>query len=743
MNELNELRDEAYENSLIYKEKTKKIHDSKIKNRVFNVGDRVLLFNSRLKIFSGKLKTRWSGPFTITQVFPYGTIELSQNSGPNFKVNGHRLKHYFGGDVPQLDCPDCEELSCLYFYQEFHILSFILGIQKRTFKKKAKNKQIQAQGGKGKIVEIVLWYLDSGLIIGYEDLQIGNILISRVYFVEGLGHNLFSAGQFWDSNLEVAFRKHTCFVRNLEGVDLLSASRGSNLYTISTADMMKSSPICLLYKASKTKSWLWHHQLSHLNFGTINQLAKQCLVKGLPKLKYTKDHLCSACQMGKSKKESHLLIMEYLMNISKRRAFWSLNKDILKITILKTNTPYPSRKIWRIRSCTHQRPQRNKDQYANMTMEEYIKLEEEKARRRGRVFNWQTATNGKIRVDDDLYDLRSMEAEFPAIVIDDTFTPQDALPCKSQVSTLVNDEIDFRISFGESDDEDYTIICDKNSFSYKMISFNNLKTDSENDNENAGIPYFPLPKPMTSYVNDLDFFKDFENEFPAIVYNDAQTALRHCPVSTLKRYIEDGDLRKVAEAKDRMVMEHRDDAGIVVFTSRAWGRLFDTRGPLVEPKRRLSWRQFILALGLHTGEEMESPSRFVGLTVIAPELPIIDMGELVRLQICMEVDDTWAWVAIGPEKQPDAAAGSPAIAKDAPAADEGDQAIPAPLTWTCEEIRYNQGRFSIWMMSCMAQLMDASGLTYQAFDGTFRGSSPAAFQRRTRQRNDEANTSAA
>ncbi|GJR01922.1 reverse transcriptase domain-containing protein [Tanacetum coccineum] len=115
LNELNELRDHAYENSLIYKEKTKRIHDSKIKNRVFNVGDRVLLFNSRLKIFSGKLKTRWSGPFTVTQVFPYGTVELSQNSEPNFKVNGHRLKHYFGGDVPQLDCPDCEDSRALSF----------------------------------------------------------------------------------------------------------------------------------------------------------------------------------------------------------------------------------------------------------------------------------------------------------------------------------------------------------------------------------------------------------------------------------------------------------------------------------------------------------------------------------------------------------------------------------------------------------------------------------------------------
>nr|GEV67718.1 reverse transcriptase domain-containing protein [Tanacetum cinerariifolium] len=108
MNELNELRDQAYENSLIYKEKMKKIQDSKIKNRVFNIGDRVLLFNSRLKIFSGKLKTRWTGPFTVAQVFPYGTVELYSTNGPNFKVNGHRLKHYFGGDITTVVVPDLQ-----------------------------------------------------------------------------------------------------------------------------------------------------------------------------------------------------------------------------------------------------------------------------------------------------------------------------------------------------------------------------------------------------------------------------------------------------------------------------------------------------------------------------------------------------------------------------------------------------------------------------------------------------------
>ncbi|GJW79223.1 reverse transcriptase domain-containing protein [Tanacetum coccineum] len=110
LNELNELRDQAYENSLIYKERTKKLYDSKTKNRIFNVGDRVLLFNSRLKIFSGKLKTRWSGPFTIIKVFPYGTIKLSQPDGLNFKVNGHRVKHYFGGDIPSKVVPDLQTI---------------------------------------------------------------------------------------------------------------------------------------------------------------------------------------------------------------------------------------------------------------------------------------------------------------------------------------------------------------------------------------------------------------------------------------------------------------------------------------------------------------------------------------------------------------------------------------------------------------------------------------------------------
>nr|GEU76561.1 retrovirus-related Pol polyprotein from transposon TNT 1-94 [Tanacetum cinerariifolium] len=186
------------------------------------------------------------------------------------------------------------------------------------------------------VVQIVLWYLDSGCskhmtgdrsrlmnfvkkfiktvrlkndhfgaIMGYEDYVIGDNVIYRVYYVEGLGHNLFSVRQFCDSDLEVAFRKHSSYVQDTDGVELIKGSRVSNLYTTSVEDMMKSSPICLLSKAFKTKSWLWHCRLNHLNFGTINDLARKDLVRGLPRLKFKKDHLCFACKLGKSKKHTH------------------------------------------------------------------------------------------------------------------------------------------------------------------------------------------------------------------------------------------------------------------------------------------------------------------------------------------------------------------------------------------------------------------------------------------------------
>ncbi|GJZ22579.1 retrovirus-related pol polyprotein from transposon TNT 1-94 [Tanacetum coccineum] len=176
-----------------------------------------------------------------------------------------------------------------------------------VYSRKPRKPKTNVPISKSKVIQIVLLYLNSGFskhmtgdssqltnfvnkflgtikfendhvakILGYGDYQIGNVTISRVYYVKGHGYNLFSIGQFCDSNLEVAFRQHTCFIRNLEGVDLLIRSRGNNLYTLSFGDMMASSPI-----------------------------SRHGLVRGLPKLKFEKDHLCSACAMGKSKKKPH------------------------------------------------------------------------------------------------------------------------------------------------------------------------------------------------------------------------------------------------------------------------------------------------------------------------------------------------------------------------------------------------------------------------------------------------------
>ncbi|GKB21708.1 hypothetical protein Tco_0855631 [Tanacetum coccineum] len=158
-------------------------------------------------------------------------------------------------------------------------------------------------------------------------------------------------------------------------------------------------------------------------------------------------------------------------------------------------------------------------------MEEYIRIQEEKALSQGKTFNWQTVTYGKMEYckdEDDCF--TNFETKFLALVLDNTLTSNTTISCGSTVSPLNDNEIDSRISFDESDDEDYTVVYDENSFFYKIIYVNDLKTDSENDNDKVNMPSFPSPEPEVSHFNYLDIFKDFENKFPAIVYNDALTS---------------------------------------------------------------------------------------------------------------------------------------------------------------------------------------------------------------------------
>nr|GFB98742.1 ribonuclease H-like domain-containing protein [Tanacetum cinerariifolium] len=157
-------------------------------------------------------------------------------------------------------------------------------------------------------------------ILGYGDLVQGAVTIKRVYYVEGLNHNLFSVGQFCDADLEVSFWMSTCYIRDLKGNDLLTGSHGTYLYSITLQYTSSPNSIFLMAKATSSQAWLWHRRLFHLNFDTINLLSKNDIVIGLPKLKFVKDYLCSSCELGKAKQKS---FQTKTTPSSKRRYTWT------------------------------------------------------------------------------------------------------------------------------------------------------------------------------------------------------------------------------------------------------------------------------------------------------------------------------------------------------------------------------------------------------------------------------------
>ncbi|KAI3665587.1 hypothetical protein L6452_44214 [Arctium lappa] len=142
-------------------------------------------------------------------------------------------------------------------------------------------------------------------ILGYGDIIQDNLTISKVSYVEGLGHNLFSIGKFCDKGLEVNFKSKSCSVRTEDGTELLGGHRKTNLYTINLSKVQIDNQVCLMTKASQQQSWIWHRRLSHLNFRYINKLVRGKLVKGLPELKYDKEYLCAPCEKGKMKRAAH------------------------------------------------------------------------------------------------------------------------------------------------------------------------------------------------------------------------------------------------------------------------------------------------------------------------------------------------------------------------------------------------------------------------------------------------------
>ncbi|GKB95279.1 hypothetical protein Tco_0981416 [Tanacetum coccineum] len=329
------------------------------------------------------------------------------------------------------------------------------------------------------------------------------------------------------------------------------------------------------------------------------------------------------------------------------------------------------------------------------------------------MYCWETATYGRTWYDDDIHDLRSVETEFPAIVFNDELTSEEALSCEPMVSSLNNNKIDFRMSFDESDDEDYMVIFDKNSFSYKIFFVDDLKTDSDNDNDKVNMPSFPSPEPAISYFSDLNFLRNFEKEFLAIAYNDSLTSKLDFLTKPIvsPQHIDEYDLKNEISLSEYMDVPPKDqrhpylrfegleytDVDIVDFqmrlgkiygrevhrvlvldfeglpgemakgvTSRMFGEAIldidaiDTLWfQLGGAKRRMSWRQLILALGLHTAEEMQTAG--FGLYCTKSSRQISENRDLSAY-----------W------KGPDAAVGALVDAEGAHDVDKGAQAIPAP-----------------------------------------------------------------
>ncbi|GJT79801.1 hypothetical protein Tco_1054143 [Tanacetum coccineum] len=446
----------------------------------------------------------------------------------------------------------------------------------------------------------------------------------------------------------------------------------------------------------------------------------------------------------------------------------------------------------------------------NITMEEYIRLEEEKARKRGKVFNWETAKYGKIWYDEDIHDLRSVETEFPSIAFNNAVS--------SEKHFLVNPRTEC-LKF-------YNLCVVFVNFAYmalpprdqrhQYLRYEGLQyTDANILDFESRLTRIYMREVHRVQIFDFgglsDLMADRLSARMLIKHRDAQgfivalglhtreeieslSFVRYWAEST-RQILDKEDLRNywigISSARDFLStapsyttirapilkMYHRLIACSIARNRQAPEKvivtdLFYLRGMdvvSVNVPNLLARYLRLFAAGRKSGAHifvgqfvasLVEHSRLLtaeilqGLTVISLALPIIDMAKLVRLQICVEIDDRWAWAASGPERQQIAAVGTPEAAEDAPAIGEGGQADPAPVMAKLEEyvceIRgalTEQGevidamardfsRFSTWAVTSLARMMDRVGVTYTSYYET-----PREYQRRrVRQTTGEANT---
>ncbi|GJS92114.1 hypothetical protein Tco_0774750 [Tanacetum coccineum] len=358
-------------------------------------------------------------------------------------------------------------------------------------------------------------------------------------------------------------------------------------------------------------------------------------------------------------------------------------------------------------------------------MEEYIRLEEEKARRRGKVYNWKTAMYGKIWYDDDIHDLRSVETEFPAIVFNDELTYEKALSYEP---------INLYVSFG---------ICDVEN-PKQFMRYVLIKEDAEGQGvtgstaktllttQNLGDHFSYLVSSLLYGLPPRDQRHQYLR-FEGLQYTDADITdfekmlgkIHEREVHRVQVFNFGGLTDLMADGlSGRMLIKHKHAQGHDFFA--------------LERKRRamISEGQFFSRLAEHFG--LLTKERLRGLTVIVRDLPVIDMAELVRLQICKKLDDTWAWVVLGPERQHDVAVGAPRLARVEEEVHEIREALGEQREVMDAIDRY-LSRFTVWATGGISQLLDSAGATYVRY---FRTHVP--YQRcRVRQRTEEANILAA
>ncbi|GJY04610.1 hypothetical protein Tco_0370550 [Tanacetum coccineum] len=387
----------------------------------------------------------------------------------------------------------------------------------------------------------------------------------------------------------------------------------------------------------------------------------------------------------------------------------------------------------------------------NITMEEYIRLEVEKARRHGKVYNWETARYCRIWYDDDVHNLRSVETEFPAIVFNDELASEEALSCEPTVSPLQDNEINFRISFDEFDDEDYTIYS-REVHRVLVLDFESLPAKMA-----KGLTGRMLIKHRDARGQSVFTSHAWRRLFE--VFFNGEVILDIDVADTLQfqlgRVKHRMSWRQVILALGLYTTEEMQTAGFGLYWTESARQIFD-KGDLSSSPVALLGRvrkqgamifggQFIARLAKHFG--LLNEERLQGLTVIVRDLLVIDMAELARLQICEELVDTWAWVAPGPERQPDVAAGALVDAEGALDIDE------ARVEEEVHEIRGALGeqrevmdamardlsRFTVWATGGISQLLDYVGATYVWYFETH-----VPYQRcRVRQRTKDASNSAA